>query len=152
VTQDTAERDKLHVRNEHSNLQYRINGIALPDGVGAFGQFLDTAIVGRLVLITGALPAQFGLRTAGVVDIQTKTEAFNNNGSVSIYGGSHGTITGAFEYGATVGQTQSFVSGRYFGSNLGIENPTRRMKPFTIEPHRKRDSCTCRRFLIQPVA
>ena len=28
------------------------------------------------------------------------------------------------EYGGTVGQTQYFVSGRYFGSNLGIENPT----------------------------
>ena len=60
VTQDTAERDKLHVRNEHGNLQFRINGIALPEGAGAFGQFLDTAIVGQLDLMTGALPAQFG--------------------------------------------------------------------------------------------
>ena len=124
VTQDTAERDKLHVRNEHGNLQIRINGIALPEGAGAFGQFLDTAIVGQLDLITGALPAQFGLRTAGVVDIQTKTDAFNNSGSVSVYGGSHATITPSFEYGGTAGQTQYFVSGRYFGSNLGIENPT----------------------------
>jgi outer membrane receptor protein involved in Fe transport len=124
VTQDTAARDKLHVRNEHGNLQYRINGIALPEGAGAFGQFLDTAIVGHLVLITGALPAQYGLRTAGVVDIQTKTDAFNNSGSVSIYGGSHGTITPSYEYGGTFGQTQYFASGRYFGSNLGIENPT----------------------------
>jgi hypothetical protein len=102
VTQDTAERDKLHVRNEHGNLQFRINGIALPEGAGAFGQFLDTAIVGQLDLITGALPAQFGLRTAGVVDIQTKTDAFNNSGSLSIYGGSHGTITPSYEYGGTV--------------------------------------------------
>ena len=96
----------------------------LPDGVGAFGQILDTGIVGSLALITGALPAQYGLRTAGVLDIQTKTDAFNNSGSVSVYGGSHGTITPSFEYGGTVGQTQYFVSGRYFGSNLGIENPT----------------------------
>ena len=73
---------------------------------------------------TGALPAQYGLRTAGVLDIQTKTDAFNNSGSVSVYGGSHGTITTSLEYGGTVGQTQYFVSGRYFGSNLGIENPT----------------------------
>jgi len=124
VTQDTAERDKLHVRNEHGNLQFRINGIALPEGAGAFGQFLDTAIVGQLDLITGALPAQFGLRTAGVVDIQTKTDAFNNSGSLSVYGGGHATITPSFEYGGTAGQTQYFVSGRYFGSNLGIENPT----------------------------
>jgi hypothetical protein len=106
VTQDSAASGELHVRNEHANIQYRINGIMLPDGVGAFGQILDTGIVGSLALLTGALPAQYGLRTAGVLDIQTKTDAFNNSGSVSVYGGSHGTITPSFEWGGTVGQTQ----------------------------------------------
>ena len=124
VTQDSAASGDLHVRNEHANVQYRINGIMLPDGVGAFGQILDTGIIGSLTLITGALPAQYGLRTAGVLDIQTKTDAFNNSGGVSLYGGSHGSITPSFEYGGTVGQTQYFVSGRYLQNNLGIENPT----------------------------
>src|SRR5436305_11025617 len=124
VTQDSAASGELHVRNEHANIQYRINGIMLPDGVGAFGQFLDTGIIGNLSLLTGALPAQYGLRTAGVLDIETKADAFNNSGSVSVYGGSHGTITTSVEYGGTVGQTQYFVSGRYFGSNLGTANPT----------------------------
>jgi len=124
VTQDSAASGELHVRNEHANVQYRINGIMLPDGVGAFGQILDTKIVGNMSLLTGALPAQYGLRTAGVVDIQTNPNAFNNSGSVSVYGGSHGTITSNLEYGGTVGQTQYYVSGNYFGSNLGIENPT----------------------------
>ena len=124
VTQDSAASGELHVRNEHANLQYRINGIMLPDGVGAFGQILDTGIVGSLALLTGALPAQYGLRTAGVLDIQTKTDAFNNSGSVSVYGGSHGTITPSFEYGGTAGQTQYFASGRFLQNNLGIENPT----------------------------
>jgi outer membrane receptor protein involved in Fe transport len=123
VTQDSAASGELHVRNEHANLQYRINGIMLPDGVGGFGQILDTGIIGSLALLTGALPAQYGLRTAGVLDIQTKADAFNNSGSVSLYGGSHGTITPSFEYGGTVGQTQYFVSGRFLQNNLGIENP-----------------------------
>jgi outer membrane receptor protein involved in Fe transport len=124
VTQDSAASGELHVRNEHGNLQYRINGIMLPDGVGAFGQILDTGIVGSLALLTGALPAQYGFRTSGVIDIQTKTDAFNNSGSVSVYGGSHGTITPSFEYGGTAGQTQYFASGRFMQNNLGIENPT----------------------------
>jgi outer membrane receptor protein involved in Fe transport len=124
VSQDSAASGELHVRNEHANLQYRINGIAIPDGVGGFGQILDSSIVGKLDLLTGALPAQYGLRTAGVLDIQTKTDAFNNSGSISLYGGSHGTITPSFEYGGTVGQTQYYVSGRYFGTGLGLENPT----------------------------
>ena len=124
VHQDSAASGELHVRNEHANLQYRINGIMLPDGVGAFGQILDTGIVGSATLLTGALPAQYGLRTAGVLDIQTKTDAFNNTGTVSVYGGSHQTVTPFAEYGGTVGQTQYYVSGRYLYNNLGIENPT----------------------------
>ena len=84
VSQDSAASGDLHVRNEHANLQYRINGIMLPDGVGAFGQIIDTGIVGSLALVTGALPAQNGLHTAAVLDIQTKADAFSNTGSVSV--------------------------------------------------------------------
>jgi outer membrane receptor protein involved in Fe transport len=124
VSQDSAASGELHVRNEHANLQYRINGVALPDGVGGFGQIFDTALIGNVSLLTGALPAQFGLRTAGVVDIQTRTDAFNNSGSMGVYGGSRSTITPSFEYGGTAGQTQYFFTGRYFGSALGLENPT----------------------------
>src|SRR5436305_15169293 len=96
----------------------------LPDGVGGFGQILDTGIVGTMALLTGALPAQYGLRTAGVLDIQTKTDAVDNTGKVSVYGGSHQTITPFAEYGGTVGQTQYYVSGRYLYNKSGIENPT----------------------------
>src|SRR6202140_4018551 len=124
VSQDSAASGDLHIRNEHGNIQYRINGIMLPDGVTGFGQILDSGIIGNVALLTGALPAQYGLRTAGVVDIQTKADAFNNSGLVSVYGGSHQTITPYAEYGGTVGQTQYFVSGRYLTNNLGIENPT----------------------------
>ena len=76
----------FHVRNEHANVQVRINGIMLPDGVTGFGTFLDTALIGNMTLITGALPAQFGLRTSGVLDIQTRNDAFNG-GTVGVYGG-----------------------------------------------------------------
>ncbi|UCF51039.1 MAG: TonB-dependent receptor [Bradyrhizobium sp.] len=124
VTQDSAASGDLHIRNEHANLQYRINGVMLPDGVGAFGQILDTGIVGSLSLLTGALPAQYGQRTAGVLDIQTRADAFNNSGVVGVYGGSNGTISTNVEYGGTVGQTQYFLSGRFLQNNLGIENPT----------------------------
>ncbi|RXH08979.1 TonB-dependent receptor [Bradyrhizobium guangzhouense] len=124
VTQDSAASGDLHIRNEHANLQYRINGVMLPDGVGAFGQILDTGIVGSLSLLTGALPAQYGQRTAGVLDISTKADAFNNSGVVGVYGGSNGTISTNIEYGGTSGQTQYFLSGRFLQNNLGIENPT----------------------------
>src|SRR6476659_2171919 len=107
VTQDSAASGNFHVRNEHANVQVRINGIMLPDGVSAFGTFLDTALIGNITLITGALPAQFGLRTSGVLDIQTRNDAFNG-GTVGVYGGTRQTFTPSFEYGGQVGQTQYF--------------------------------------------
>jgi opacity protein-like surface antigen len=122
VTQDSAASGNLHVRNEHANISYRINGILLPDGLGAFGQFLDTSFVGSLALITGALPAQYGLRTAGIVDIKTAT--FNNVGQIGAYGGSRETINSTIQYGGQTGSTEYFFTGRYLQNILGIENPT----------------------------
>ena len=129
VTQDSVASGQIHVRNEHANLQYRINGIILPDGVSGFSQVLDTAFIGNMALITGALPAEYGLRTSGLIDIQTRSGAFNNGGSIGVYGGSRETLTPSFEYGGTEGHTEYFVTGRYFQSDEGIENPTSSVVP-----------------------
>jgi outer membrane receptor protein involved in Fe transport len=125
ASQDSVASGEIHVRNEHGNVQYRINGIILPDGISGFGHVLDTGFVGNLALITGALPAQFGLRTAGIVDIQTKSgNALEQGGRIGVYGGSFGTLTPTFEYGGRAGNTEYFFSGGGFTSTLGIENPT----------------------------
>ncbi len=124
VYQDAASAGVLHIRNEHANLQYRIDGILLPDGVAGFGQVLETSIVGNMAVVTGALPAQYGLRTAGLVDIQTRTGTSNPSGEVSVYGGSHGTFTSNLQYGGVIGNTEYFFTGRFSESDLGIENPT----------------------------
>lgn len=128
-SQDTASNGGLHLRNEHANVQYRINGVLLPDGVSGFGQVIDSGFVGNLAVIDGALPAQYGLHTAGVVDITSKSGAFDGGGRIGIYGGSLATFTPSFEYGGTVGDTQYFVTGRFLTSNIGIENPTPSMVP-----------------------
>jgi outer membrane receptor protein involved in Fe transport len=124
VSQDSAVNGGLHIRNEHANVGYRINGVLLPDSVASMGQVLDSSFIGSINVLTGALPAQFGMRTAGVVDIQTRNDAFNNTGRTGVYGGSRQTISPSAEYGGTVGQTQYFLTGRYFANNLGIENTT----------------------------
>ena len=103
VSQDSAVNGDLHVRNEHANLQVRINGIMMPDGVTGFSSFLDPSWIGSLSLVTGALPAEYGLRTTGLLDITTRSDLFNNSGTVGVYGGSRSTITPYFEYGGTIG-------------------------------------------------
>jgi outer membrane cobalamin receptor len=111
----------FHVRNEYSNVQYRINGIQLPDGVSALGPVLETGFIGNLKLLDGTLPAQYGLRTAGVVDIITKTE-FDPGGNLDLYGGTWATVSPSIEYGGGAGQTQYFLTGRYLQSDQGLEN------------------------------
>ena len=91
VAQDSF--GQLHIRGEHNGLQYRLNGIILPEGISVFGQTLDPRLAECVRLITGALPAEYGNRTAGIIDIQTKTGLFDNGGEISIYGGSHSTLT-----------------------------------------------------------
>src|SRR5579863_2022585 len=71
VAQDSF--GQFHVRGEHNGLQYRINGIILPEGISVFGQSLDPRLISSMSLITGALPAEYGLRTAGIIDITTKS-------------------------------------------------------------------------------
>jgi outer membrane receptor protein involved in Fe transport len=124
VTMDSAASGSLHVRNEHANLQYRINGIIIPDGVSGFGQLLETSFVGSLSLVTGALPAQYGLRTSGLVDIETRSGAQDPGGTISIYGGNRSTLTPSIEYGGASGRTEYFFTGRGFFTDLGLENPT----------------------------
>jgi len=124
VSQDSAASGNLHIRNEHANVQYRINGILLPDGVSGFSQLVETGFAGSMSLVTGALPAQYGLRTSALVDIVSREPPTTPGGSVSLYGGSHGTGQTAFDYGAKIGQREVFASGRLTMNSLGIENPT----------------------------
>lgn len=112
---------QFHVRDDHNGLQYRINGTILPEGIAVFGQTLSPRLIDHFALLTGALPAQYGLRTAGIMDITTKT-GFQNNGQISVYGGSHGTIEPSAEYGGSSGNTNYFVSGDFRRDKLGIES------------------------------
>ncbi len=124
VAEDSAANGDLHVRGEHANLQYRINDVLLPEGITGFGLELDPRFVSSMQLITGSLPAQYGFRTAGVVDIQTKSGAVDQGGEVSLYGGSYDTVRPSFEVGGSDGSLTYFADGSYDHNSIGIENPT----------------------------
>ncbi|MFT9215935.1 MAG: hypothetical protein ABF513_06720, partial [Acetobacter malorum] len=86
-----------HVRGEHGGLTYRINGVLLPEGLNGFGQELDTRIIDSVTLMTGTLPAQFGFRTAGIVDVTAKSGNSLNNREISLYGGSYNSFNPSFQ-------------------------------------------------------
>lgn len=121
VVQDSF--GQLHVRADHNDLQYRLNGIILPEGISVFSQTLSPRLISSLSLITGALPAEYGLRTAGIIDLTTNSGLLQPGGEVSVYGGSNNTFQPAAEYGGSSGDFSYYMSGDYKQSNLGIESP-----------------------------
>jgi hypothetical protein len=121
VTQDSF--GQLHIRGDHANIQYRINDVVIPESIALFGQALNPRFASEISLLTGALPAQYGYRTAGVVDIHTKGSDYRNGAELSVITGTpehrevNGEISGAeqeWSYYATAGHVQN---------EIGIENP-----------------------------
>jgi hypothetical protein len=129
VAEDSAANGDLHVRGEHANLQYRINDVLLPEGISGFGLELDPRFVQSMQLITGSLPAQYGFRTAGIVDIKTKAGGFDAGGETSLYAGSFDTFRPSFELGGTDGNLSYFTDASYDHNGIGIENPTASSTP-----------------------
>ncbi|HTX24088.1 MAG TPA: TonB-dependent receptor [Steroidobacteraceae bacterium] len=136
VAQDSF--GQLHVRGDHNDLQYRLNGIILPEGISVFSQTLDPRLISSMSLITGALPAEYGLRTAGIIDITTNSGVLVPGGYVSFYGGSHGEIEPAAEVAGSADGFSYWVSGDMMKNDLGIESPDGSPNPvhdFTDQMH-----------------
>jgi len=128
---------QLHIRGDHNGLQFRLNGVILPDGISLFGQTLPPRMISSLKLLTGSLPAEYGLRSAGIIDLTTRSGALQPGGSATLYGGSHGSIEPSINYGGSSGATTYFVSGDFLRNQLGIESPDGRSTP--LHDHTRQD-------------
>ena len=134
VVQDSY--GQLHVRGDHADLQYRINGVTLPESISGFGQTLDPDIIESVQLLTGALPAQYGYRTAGIVEITTESGAHRHHdhpgeggdndfgGRIGVVAGSRGTLNPQLSLHGSSNRWSWFLTGDYMENNTGIENPT----------------------------
>ncbi len=132
VVQDSY--GQLHIRGDHANVQYRIDGVVIPESISGFGQALQTRLAERVDMLTGALPAQFGYRTAAVVDIRTKVQrggsgsgsgdSSGTSGSIGLTGGSFGHRELAADVTGSQGAFSYTLTGSYLRDEQGIENPT----------------------------
>ena len=127
VVQDSF--GQIHVRGDMGNVQYRLDGVQLPEGLSLFNNVLATRYAARMSLLTGALPAQYGLQTAGIVDITLKSGTTNPGAELSVTGGSRNYAQPAFSYGGRSGKIDYFAAGQYIHNGLGIDNPTASFTP-----------------------
>lgn len=117
---------QTHIRQDHANQQFRIDGIPIPDTVsGAFADIVPPRAWERADIILGGMEAQYGNKTALVVDITSKSGTKPGFGSAQVFGGSNQTVNPSFEYGGAIGEKIRFyLLNSYVTTNRGIEPPT----------------------------
>jgi outer membrane receptor protein involved in Fe transport len=123
---------EVHIRGEHAGIQYQMNGILLPLDINndpTFTQLLNSYFVRSVSLIDGVLPAEYGYRTSGVVEISTKNGCDDRHNEFTIYGGQRDTAQPSFQLGGCNGEFSYYLTGVYTHSNLGLSSATRGPDP-----------------------
>ncbi len=98
-------------------------GVIVPESISGFGSTFDPHIADSVDLLTGTLPAQYGYRTSGVINLKTSAGAFDNGGDLSLYGGSRGTLEPSASIHGSSGGLNYFASGSYIVNDLGGGEP-----------------------------
>lgn len=117
---------QVHIRQDHANVQLRIDGVPIPDTVSStFSDVITPRAWERADIVLGGMEANVGNKTAALVDITTKSGTKPGFGSLQMFGGSNQTVNPSFEYGGTVGEKfRYYVLNSYTTTNRGIEPPT----------------------------
>lgn len=117
---------QVFARGNHANLQYDIDGVQLPDSVsGSIGDAFSVLDVDRMEVITGGLPAEYGNRLSGVVNILTKSGGLQPGGALDLNYGSFNTFDPQLTYGGATlgGHLRYFLSGSYSSTDRGLDTP-----------------------------
>ena len=92
---------------------------------GAVTDLIHPRVWERADIILGGMEAQYGNRTAAVIDVTSKSGTKPGFGSLQVFGGSNESVLPSFEYGGTMGDRFRFyVMNNYLKTNRGIDPPT----------------------------
>lgn len=117
---------QVHIRQDHANLQLRIDGVPIPDTVSStFSDVISPRSWERADIVLGGMEANVGNKAAALIDITTKSGTKPGFGSLQLFGGSNQTVNPSFEYGGTVGEKiRYYILNSHTATNRGIEPPT----------------------------
>lgn len=129
---------QTHIRQDHANQQFRIDGVPIPEGVSStFTDLISPRMWERADIILGGMEAQYGNKTSLLVDITSKSGTKPGFGSLQLFGGSNQEVTPSFEYGGTIGEKFRFyILNSYTTTNRGIEPPVFDRPPFHDQSER----------------
>ena len=116
---------EIHIRGEHMGIQYQMNGIMLPLDINTdptFTQLFNAYFVKSVSLMDGVLPAQYGYRTSGVIDIHTKDGCDAGHNDLTVSGGQRDTAQATFQLAGCGGDFSYYLTGLFLQSNLGFSS------------------------------
>jgi len=124
----TDDNGRLHPRGSESQVQYVIDGVPITDNLSAiFSTSLDARTLRTVEVLTGGIPAEFGDKLAGVININTRSGLEEpTQGSISLSGGSFSTGEVATDFST---HTKKFG----FLANLSATTTQRYLDPPTID-------------------
>jgi TonB dependent receptor/Carboxypeptidase regulatory-like domain/TonB-dependent Receptor Plug Domain len=124
----TDDNGRMHPRGSESQVQYVIDGVPVTDNMSAiFSTSLDARTLRTVEVLTGGIPAEFGDKLAGVINVNTRSGLEGpTQGAISISGGSFSTGEAAADF-----STHTRKLG--FLTNLSSSTSQRYLDPPTID-------------------
>jgi outer membrane receptor for ferrienterochelin and colicin len=103
---------EVHIRGQHAEYTYYIDGVPVPAGVsGSLNELFDPQVVNRIDFQTGGWDAEYGNKNIAIVNIQTRIPTGGFHSTLSGYTGSFGTAGGSLTASTNSGPFGLFVSG-----------------------------------------
>ena len=124
----TDDNGRMHPRGSESQVQYVVDGVPITDNMSAiFSTSLDARTLRTVEVLTGGIPAEFGDKLAGVINVNTRSGLEGpTQGGVSFSGGSFSTGEAAADF-----STHTKKLG--FLMNLSTSTSQRYLDPPTLD-------------------
>jgi TonB-dependent receptor-like protein/carboxypeptidase family protein len=124
----TDDNGRMHPRGSESQVQYVVDGVPVTDNLSAiFSTSLDARTLRTVEVLTGGIPAEFGDKLAGVINVNTRSGLEGpTQGGLSLSGGSFSTGEIAADFAT---HTKKFG----FLTNLSTTTSQRYLDPPTID-------------------
>ncbi len=118
-----APTSEVHIRGQHGEFTYYIDGIPVPLGVfGGLNEVVDPKVIDRATFITGGFPAEYGGQMSAVIDLNNRVPTGTFHIDASTYAGSYLVFNGTkpFSPGAAVASgPSSALRGDTLGGRVG---------------------------------
>jgi hypothetical protein len=103
---------EVHIRGQHGEYTYYVDGIPVPAGIsGSLNELFDPNVVNQIDFQTGSWDAEYGNKNAAIVNVTTRIPNGGLHVDASGYGGSYSTSGQSLSASTDAGKLGIFLSG-----------------------------------------